>query len=236
VTSLAAFFTGADDVLRNRGWAASPGLSAGVALRLALYMILAGAGYGLFMGTYAAVVGDRAWSLQSWQAAYSALKVPLLVAATFAISLPSFAVINMLAGLGDDLADVVRALFATQAALALILFSLAPFTGLCYASLGDAAADYTRAVSFNGLMFAAASLSAQVLLRRYFRTLIARNRRHRWMFWLWIAIYAFVGIQMAWVLRPFIGSPDAPVTFFREGAWSNAYVAVLRIVWSAVSG
>ena len=87
-----------------------------------------------------------------------------------------------------------------------------------------------------GLMFAAASLSAQVLLRRYFRALIARNPRHGWMFWLWIAIYAFVGIQMAWVLRPFIGSPDAPVTFFREGAWSNAYVAVLRIVWSAASG
>jgi hypothetical protein len=197
-------------------------------------MILASVGYGLVMGSYAGLVGGRAWRIQGWQAAYSACKVPLLVAATFAISLPSFAVINTVAGLRDDLADVVRALIATQAALAIILISLAPFTCLCYASLGDAAADYTRAVAFNGLMFAVASLAAQVLLRRYFRTLIARNRRHGWMFWLWIVIYAFVGIQMGWVLRPFIGSPDAPVTFFREGAWSNAYVAVLRIVESAL--
>ena len=33
---------------------------------------------------------------------------------------------------------------------------------------------------------------------------------------IWIAIYALVGSQMGWVLRPFIGSPDAPFTWFRE--------------------
>lgn len=33
---------------------------------------------------------------------------------------------------------------------------------------------------------------------------------------IWIGIYALVGSQMGWVLRPFIGSPDAPFTWFRE--------------------
>ncbi len=43
------------------------------------------------------------------------------------------------------------------------------------------------------------------------------------MLYTWIVIYVFVGIQMGWVLRPFIGDPRTPVQFFREGSWSNAY-------------
>jgi len=35
-------------------------------------------------------------------------------------------------------------------------------------------------------------------------------------FRVWVIIYALVGAQMGWVLRPFIGSPDIPFTFFRE--------------------
>jgi hypothetical protein len=52
----------------------------------------------------------------------------------------------------------------------------------------------------------------------------------------WIVIYVFVGIQMGWVLRPFIGSPLAPTQFFREGSWSNAYVFVLQLIWDVISG
>jgi len=36
----------------------------------------------------------------------------------------------------------------------------------------------------------------------------------------------FVAIQLAWVLRPFIGDPSRPTTFFRETAWGNAYVKI----------
>ena len=39
-----------------------------------------------------------------------------------------------------------------------------------------------------------------------------------------------------WVLRPFIGAPDIPTRFFREDAWSNAYVAVAEKVWGAFGG
>ncbi len=31
----------------------------------------------------------------------------------------------------------------------------------------------------------------------------------------WIVIYALVGMQMAWILRPFVGRPDAPLALFR---------------------
>lgn len=36
--------------------------------------------------------------------------------------------------------------------------------------------------------------------------------------------------QMGWVLRPFIGNPTLPVTFFRAEQWGNAYVEVLETI------
>ena len=109
----------------------------------------------------------------------------------------------------------------------MILASLAPFTAFWYVS----GSDYQPAILFNGLMFAVASVSAQWLLRREYRPLIARHPAHRWMLRTWIVIYIFVGIQMGWVLRPFIGNPGAPVQFFREDSWSNAYVVVIEMIW-----
>ena len=83
---------------------------------------------------------------------------------------------------------------------------------------------------FNLLMCAVASVGAQGLLRDYYRPLIRRNRRHRWMLWTWLVIYAFVGVQMAWILRPFVGDPNMEVQFFRPEAWGNAYVVVADLI------
>lgn len=35
------------------------------------------------------------------------------------------------------------------------------------------------------------------------------------LFVLWLILYMFVGTQMAWILRPFIGSPKMTFTVFR---------------------
>ena len=108
----------------------------------------------------------------------------------------------------------------TQAGLTIILASLAPFTLFWYVS-GD---NYQAAILFNALMFAVASISAQFLLYRSYRPLIANRPVHLKLFRIWLILYAFVGIQMGWVLRPFVGDPSKPVQFFRQGAWGNAYV------------
>jgi hypothetical protein len=210
----------ADAVLRGRH--RGPATSA-PSLRLLLGLIVAfGLAYGGVMGTFGGVSGERAW-----QVFYSAAKVPLLLLATFVLSLPSFFVLNTILGLRDDFPQVLRALTATQAGLTIILASLAPLTILWYLS----SADYQAAILFNGLMFGVASVSAQWLLRRDYRPLILRVPRHRWMLRLWLVIYAFVGIQMGWVLRPFVGDPVARVQFFRQESWGNAYVVVLRMIW-----
>lgn len=188
---------------------------------LALLVVVFGLAYGAVMGSYAGPKGPRVL-----QMIFSATKVPLLLLLTFAISLPSFFVLNTLLGVRDDFGDAVRALVATQAALTIILASLAPITGVWYLSV----TGYREAILFNALMFGVASIAAQFLLRRLYRPLIARNPKHRLLLRLWLLVFAFVGIQMGWVLRPFIGHPAGRTTFFREGAWGNAYVEVAIMI------
>lgn len=81
-------------------------------------------------------------------------------------------------------------------------------------------------------------------------------------FRVWLLLYAVVGAQMGWVLRPFIGDPDMPfeffgardanffidvlrpfigspnaaVAFFRFDAWGNAYVVLLQLVVKVMRG
>jgi hypothetical protein len=40
--------------------------------------------------------------------------------------------------------------------------------------------------------------------------------RVRLIFRVWVVVFGLVGAQMSWVLRPFIGDPNKPFTFFRE--------------------
>jgi len=227
MSSLIGLLRLADGVLRGETASAERQrlLRLPVAGSLTLAVVVFGMFYGGVMGAYGGSAGPRVW-----QVVYSAVKVPFLLTTTFLLSLPSFVVINTLLGLRSDLARVVRALMATQAGLTIILASLAPFTAFWYIS-GNA---HQPAILFNGLMFAVASFSAQWMLRREYMPLIRSNPRHRWMLRTWLVIYVFVGIQMGWVLRPFIGDPGMPVQFFREGSWSNAYEVVILMIWRSI--
>lgn len=195
-------------------------------LRLTAVIVVFGIAYGSIMGTFSATSMERLV-----QIVYSAVKVPLMLVVTFLISLPSFFVLNTLMGLRRDFADAMRALTTAQAGLTIVLASLAPLTGLWYASC----ADYPTAILFNAAMFAIASFSAQFVLRRLYQPLIERNPRHRVLLRLWLVTYIFVGIQMGWVLRPFVGAPTSPPRFFREGAFSNAYVYVSELIWNVLT-
>jgi hypothetical protein len=229
MSSLIGLLRLADGVLRGDTSSAETRSLLGlpVAGSLTLAVVVFGTFYGGVMGAYGGIAGPRVL-----QVVYSAVKVPFLLTTTFLLSLPSFVVINTLLGLRSDLARVIRALMATQAGLTIILASLAPFTALWYLS-SDA---HEPAILFNGLMFAVASFSAQWMLRREYTPLIRSNPRHRWTLRTWLAIYVFVGIQMGWVLRPFIGDPGLPVQFFREGSWSNAYEVVILMIWRSITG
>jgi uncharacterized membrane protein YqjE len=198
-----------------------------------LAIIFGGMFFGAVMGSYSFFSTfmlaspkqvEATFFLQSF---YSAVKVPILILVSALLAVPSFYVFHALLGLHEDFGKAIKAVLSTQSAVAIILASLSPIVIICY--LGTP--TYRQVVLVNSVMFAIASISAQWVLRRRYRHLILENRRHLWTMWLWMSLYSFVGIQMGWVLRPFIGDPNSPTTFIRQEAWGNAYVVIFNMIF-----
>src|SRR4051812_28195488 len=101
--------TRADDLLHAGPWATEADRPRWVLVQLAGLVVVCGLWYGAVMGTFGGVRDGR-WL----QVVYSSLKVPVLLLVTFGVSLPSFFVINTLAGVREDFVRVLRALVATQ--------------------------------------------------------------------------------------------------------------------------
>jgi hypothetical protein len=179
------------------------------------------AAYGACMGTFRVLDADR-WKL----VLFGAMKSPLLLIATTLIVLPGFFVLNTAFGLRDDFRIALRGVLASQAALALALLSLGPVTMLAYASN----IEHHQAILFNALMFTIATAIGQIVMLRWYRELIARDGRHRFMLLAWLVLYAFVGMQTGWMLRPFIGGLERAPTFLREDPFTNAYVAIWDLI------
>jgi hypothetical protein len=209
-----------------RGEAGTRDELAGLPLPLLLGLIFAcGATYGAAMGSYSAIGNPRLL-----QSVYSAVKVPLLIVATFCLSLPSFFVLNTVLGLREDFRFALRVLLSSQAGQMAILASLTPYIILWNAS----SSVHEATILFNGLMFAVSTIGGQIILRRAYRALVARDGRHRILLRVWLVTYAFVGIQLGWTLRPFVGDPRAATAFLRADSLTNAYIALIEITRRAL--
>ena len=57
----------------------------------------------------------------------------------------------------------------------------------------------------------------------------------RAVFIIWIIVFGLVGSQMGWIMRPFIGAPDAPVTLFRSRDFAGANLLTLWL-YAALGG
>lgn len=214
-----ALLTRADALLRGTPPFGIDSKRARTAQLLLLILIFAPI-YGAVMGSFELSSTERLPRIF-----YSALKAPLLLLATSAICLPGFIVLNTILGLRDDFAYALRAIVAGQAALSIALASLAPFTRFFYFS----SVQYRQALIFNAAMFALAAAAGHLVMLRFYRGLMRRNANHRIALYAWLVLYAFVGMQMGWTLRPFVGAPNLPVTFFREEPFTNAYVTIFRL-------
>lgn len=177
--------------------------------------------YGATMGTFQLDSPERLL-----QMVYSGMKVPLLLLVTSLLCLPAYFVLNTILGLREDFHEALQAILAGQAGLSIALASLAPIIRFWYSSNSD----YADAQLFNAFLFAVATLAGHMVMRRYYRALIRKRRAHRIMLWTWSSLYSFVGIQMGWTLRPFIGLPSKAVTFFRDEPFTNAYLFVLDLL------
>jgi hypothetical protein len=74
-----------------------------------------------------------------------------------------------------------------------------------------------------------AGVASNVRLFQLLTRLAGRKRIARRVLFAWLAVNLFLGSQLTWLARPFIGAPYKPVVFFRDDAfWSNFYENVLR--------
>lgn len=224
-SALASWGNDLDQLLRSGMRPGEPGSSSGGrglrGPRGLLFIIIGGGLYGAVMATFSFELE------RSLQVFYGALKVPMLFGITMLLAVPGFYVINALRGVGADFSKVFSLLIDYQMIVVLVLVSLSPATALL--TLCTADSGYVLIQLWNTTVFLMAALLAQWKFSRNYRQLIARDPRHRMLLRVWTVLYAFVGIQMGWTLRPFIGSPGSPVAFIRTGDLDNAYVEIFKI-------
>ena len=181
--------------------------------RTVVLVFVSGGLAGLLMGSYAG---------RFEQCLLSAVKVPLLLLLSAATCLPAFLTIHALLGLRSDMNALLRAVLAAMATFAVTLASLGPVLVLLYLSVRD----YSVARLASGAAFAVACVPAQAVFAEHFRPLLAKQQQHGMALLAWLLLYCFVTFQLAWLLSPFVGSPDLPVRLFRDDAFGNAYVEV----------
>jgi hypothetical protein len=184
--------------------------------------LLAGTLLSLFAG---AVVGGS--DLQRpWQIPIAAVKLPILLLATGLLTLPFLAAVHAANGCLDALPRTLRAVLVAELGMTTCLASLAPL--LIIPPVSGASYDVIRL--FDLAAFAIAAGFAAIVLRRMIEPLARRMPAWRWCVGSWLLVQAFTGMQLAWILRPFVGNPSMPVGFLRADPFTNAYVELGRMV------
>jgi hypothetical protein len=228
------------------------------ARRLTVVIVILGMVYGICMGTFALF---RMKGPHAWQIVASMVKIPLLFYLTLLVTLPSLYVFNALVGSRLTLKTVVRLLIASLGVMVAVLASLGPIVAFFSVSTTSYPFMVLFNVVVCGL---SGGLGLSFLLQTLHRLSVVEARpqvpsnseelevadpavgpldplenrvlgKHvRTVFQLWVIVFALVGAQMGWVLRPFIGNPDLPFVWFR-GRESNFFQAVLRTFQSLFS-
>ena len=219
--------------------------------RLIVLAITLGAIYGFFMGWYAVTLH---WGSGRWdgflQLAIGMLKLPALFLATLAVTFPSLYVFSALSGVELSLLAALRLLVSAI----VVNLAVAASLGTILAFFTLSTTSYSFMVVLNVVLLTIAGLMGLAFLRRALAhdapslpsTAAAQTApseagapdptpkpsessppaRGRLIFRVWTIIYGLVGMQMGWLLRPFIGQPDTPFALFRARS-GNFFVGLL---------
>ena len=184
----------------------------------------------VFGAIYGAVLG-------SWHGArlatYVAIKVPLLMLSTALITALFNWVVAALLGLRMRIAQTFALTLVPLAIASIVAASLAPVAWFFTRSLpGPSPAQQTLhnvLYLVHVALIASAGIAGTSALRRVLTDVChGDENRARAVRFAWVVLYAFVGGEMAWVLRPFVGSVFLPVVFLRDDALNgNVYEFIL---------
>ena len=202
------------------------GTDLGGKLRYALWTVLALAGfYGLLAGAYSG------WP----QAISAAIKLPVLFIVTLAVCFPVFFVVQVLMGSRLRLVQVLVLVMSSLALMTILLAAFVPITAFFLITGANYYFQHLLHIAIAGL----AGLFGMFALHDGLTVICEKRgvypRRALTIMRIWALLFAFVGIQMAWNLRPFLSDRGEPFRVFGryEG---NFYAAIGYAVNQLLSG
>jgi hypothetical protein len=161
------------------------------------------------------------------QALSSAVKLPILFICTLIICIPTLFIFNSLFGSKRNIGEVLGVSLVSLCTTALILFGFFPVALLFRLTTKNYFFFLTLNVFF---MAISAFIGIKSFYQAYdkFPEQDTSNSEMRLKFLrIWFLLYAFVGTQLAWSLRPFFGTPDTAFVLLRD-LEGNFYVAVFK--------
>src|SRR5438034_981482 len=172
--------------------------------------------YGAAAGAYAGPA----------QALSAAIKLPLLFLGTLAICFPGFFVIQVLVGSRLRLAQVLALVLAALSLSAILLGAVVPITAFFLLT----GANYYFLTLLHVLIVLGAGLVGMAALHDGLAFACEKRgvypKNSMTIMKVWAVLFAFVGIQMAWNLQPFVGDRGQPFQLFRHNK-GNFYTAII---------
>lgn len=185
-----------------------------------------------FFALYGAVMGS---SHSPAQALSSAVKLPLLFLATLAVCAPALYFLNLVFGSDQSLSQNVALILTAITVTAVLLMAFAPIALFFLLT----ASGYQVFKLLNVALLGIAGVIGVLFLEQGMRAVSPEAPAQRqgcsraMLLWLWVLVYAFVGSQMAWTLRPFLGAPAMPFAWFRPlggSFWANVLSSLAEIM------
>jgi hypothetical protein len=195
-------------------------------LRYAVVTIVVLAGlFGVVAGSYSGPA----------QAVSAAIKLPFLFFATFAICFPAFFVVQVLVGSRLRLEQVAVLIFGALALTSVLLAAFVPITAFFLIT----GANYYFQHLLNIAIAGVAGLFGMYALHEGLSVVCEKRgvypRKALTIMRAWVLLFAFVGIQLAWSLRPFLGDRNQPFRVF--GTYQgNFYAAIMYAVNQLMRG
>jgi hypothetical protein len=183
-------------------------------------------------GLYGAAMG---WWRDPQQAFYVAIKFPLIILLTTFGNAFINAMFAPLLGLNIPFRQSFSAIVMSFTIAAAILGAFSPLIVFMVWNAPDMASKSFSGSTYNFILLAHVSVIALAGVTGNVRLfqLLGRLGNSRAVAlrvqFAWLAGNLFLGSQLSWILRPFIGSPTLPVEFFRKAAFhGNFFEAVFH--------
>jgi hypothetical protein len=174
--------------------------------------------YGLIMGSYNSLL----------QSLSSGLKLWLLIFMTLAICFPSFYIVQLVLGSkvgAKQLLVIMLSGFVLTSTLMLAFAPIVLFFQLSGSNYNFVQLLHVFVFVFSGFFGMRAVLDA---LKGSLAQKGVYPKLGLTVFRLWVVIFAFVGLQLSWNLRPFVGYKDMPFQIFRTDTQGNVYTTLLH--------